>query len=111
MVQLVVDTLRSDGHVVFPAYDAASASRIARVLNHCDLMISNTRIAGVDGVDLITHLRQERPSLPIIYLANPGRSTPEMEADLPVDVPILRVPFTADELRDNVAKLLDRHGA
>ena len=113
VVQLIVDTLRSDGHAVFHAYDADSASRVARSLARCDLMISNTRVAGnvdgqglVDGVDLIAHLRRDRPALPILYLANPGRSTPEMEAELPPDVPILRVPFTAEELRANVDALL-----
>ena len=78
-------------------------------------MISNTRVAGnpdgmglVDGVDLIAHLRRDRPTLPILYLANPGRSTPEIEAELPPDVPILRVPFTAGELRVQVDALLAR---
>jgi DNA-binding response OmpR family regulator len=115
VVHLIVETLRGDGHVVFPAYDADSASRVARTLEHCDLMISNTRVAGnadgaglVDGVDLIAHLRRDRPTLPILYLANPGRSTPEMEAELPSDVPILRVPFTAGELRAKVQALLTR---
>ena len=82
-------------------------------MTQCDLVISNTRVAGnvdgqglVDGVDLIAHLREDRPDLPILYLANPGRSTPEMEAELPPDVPILRVPFTAEELRANVDALL-----
>ena len=110
VVQLIVETLRSDGHAVFHAYDAAAALRIARALDRCDLVISNTRVAGAYGVDLIAHLRRDRPHLPILYLANPGRSTPIMEAELPDDVPILRVPFTADELRANVAALLDREG-
>ena len=115
VVRLIVDTLRCDGHVVFHAYDADSASRVARALGSCDLVISNTRVAGqadgrgqVEGVDLIAHLRQDRPTLPILYLANPGRSTRAMEADLPADVPILRVPFTAEELRANVDALLQR---
>ena len=115
VVRLIVETLRSDGHAVFHAYDADSASRVARAMTQCDLVISNTRVAGnvdgqglVDGVDLIAHLREDRPDLPILYLANPGRSTPEMEAELPPDVPILRVPFTPEELRANVDTLLQR---
>ncbi len=62
---------------------------------------------GVDGVDLIHRLRQKRPNLPILYLAHAGRSTPEVEAQLPANVPILREPFSEQELRDAVNRLLD----
>jgi DNA-binding NtrC family response regulator len=106
IVQLLVETLRSDGHVVFDAYDADAAARIARSLDRCDLVISNTCVAGVEGIDLIAYLRQVMPALPILYLASPGRSTPVMEAALPQDVPILRVPFRPQDLRAAVVALL-----
>ena len=46
----------------------------------------------------------------MLYLANIGRSTPELEAQLPADVPILREPFTADQLRAAVRPLMERYG-
>jgi hypothetical protein len=48
---------------------------------------------------LIQTLRRHLRAIRIIYIANIGRSTPALEAQLPPDVPILREPFTADELR------------
>jgi hypothetical protein len=45
--------------------------------------------------------------LPIVYLANTGRSTPEMEGRLHPDIPILREPFTAEKLRAAVEGKLD----
>jgi hypothetical protein len=96
VVDFVVKTLRADHH----AYDALSAMQPALALP-CDLVISNTKVTRVDGVDLIVDLPRRRPELPVVYLANIGRSTPEIEAQLPADVPILREPFTADELRDS----------
>jgi DNA-binding NtrC family response regulator len=98
VVSFVAQTLRRDGNAVFPAYDALSAAQLAYSLDQCDLMISNTRIEGQPGVELILQLRERLPALPIIYVANVGRSTPELEAMLPSDVPILREPFTAEEL-------------
>jgi hypothetical protein len=65
-------------------------------------------VSGVDGVELIRDLRDRKPDLPIVYLANMGRSTPELEARLPPDVPILREPFTAHDLRNIVDGMLDR---
>jgi hypothetical protein len=48
----------------------------------------------------------EDKDIAILYLADQGRSTLEVEAQLPYDVPILREPFTADELRAAVRPLL-----
>ena len=83
-----------------------SAAQLAFALDRCDLLISNTRVDGIPGVDLIRQLRKQVPDLPILYLANVGRSSPELEAQLPPDVPILREPFTADELRAAVRPFL-----
>ena len=106
VVAFVIHTLRSDGHAVFHAYDGQSAVELVYALHGCDLVISNTRVDGLPGVELIRQLRRDRPSQPILYMAHTGRSTPEIEAQLPPDVPILREPFTADELRAKVEPML-----
>ena len=95
----MVQTLRKDGNAVFHAYDALAAAQLAFSLDRCDLLISNTRVEGVPGVELIHQLRSRLPDLPILYLANLGRSTPELEAQLRPGISILREPFTAEELR------------
>jgi DNA-binding NtrC family response regulator len=107
MVDWIIRTLRDDGHAVFHAYDVLSATQLAIGLEVCNLLISNTKVEGSEGVELIQYLRKHRPTLPIIYLANIGRSTPEMEAKLPADIPILREPFTVENLRGTVAAMLD----
>jgi len=104
---LVIETLLHDGHAVFHAYDGLSATELAFGLKVCDLVISNTRVGGVDGLDLIHELRERLPAVAILYLANRGRSTPELEQQLPVNVPILREPFTAEQLRAAVRPLLE----
>lgn len=107
IVNLVITTLRVDGHAVFHAYDVLSATQLAIALRTCGLVISNSRVEGGDGVEMIQYLRNRMPDLPIIYLANSGRSTPEVEARLPKDIPILREPFEADSLRAMVTAMLD----
>jgi DNA-binding response OmpR family regulator len=74
------------------------------------LVIRNTRVDGLPGIELIRQLRHTHPDQPIVYLANDGRSTPEIEAQLPPDVPILREPFTAEQLRATVGGLLEGSG-
>ncbi len=107
MVEFVVTTLRNDGHAVFHAYDVLSATQLALGLENCHLVISNTKVQGADGVELMLYLRKIKPNLPIIYLANIGKSPPEAEAQLPADIPILREPFTAETLRATVLAMLD----
>jgi DNA-binding response OmpR family regulator len=106
VVGLVIETLLADGHAVFYAYDGVSAIQLALGLKVCDLVISNTRVGGVAGIDLIHELRVRLPMLAILYLANTGRSTPDVETRLPRNVPILREPFTRDQLRAAVRYLL-----
>jgi two-component system OmpR family response regulator len=107
VVAFVIRTLRQDGHAVFHAHDGRSAVELVYAMRTCDLVISNTKVDGMPGIELIRQLRHDRPEQPIAYLANVGRSTPEIEAQLPPDVPIIREPFTADELRAAVAPLLN----
>jgi two-component system, cell cycle sensor histidine kinase and response regulator CckA len=99
--------LRQDGHAVCHAYDGQSAVELVYAMRKCDLVLSDTRVDGTPGIDLLRQLRHDRPNLPIAYIANIGRSTPEIESQLPPDVPIIREPFTAEELRATVATLLD----
>jgi DNA-binding response OmpR family regulator len=110
VVAFIIKTLREDGHAVFHAYDVLAATQLVFALNPCDLVLSNTKVEGADGVELVVQLRLKRPRVPIVYLANGGRSTAEIERQLPADVPILRVPFTAEKLRTVVNAMLDGKG-
>ena len=106
VVKFVMDTLRQDGNAVFHAYDALSAVQMACSLDVCHLVITNTQVEGVPSVTLIRELRERLPSLPILYLANLGRSTPEREAQLPSDVRSLREPFGVEDLLAAVRPLV-----
>jgi DNA-binding NtrC family response regulator len=110
IVGSILATLRSHGLRAFHAYDGRAAVELAFALKNIDLLISNTRIADVPGVELIHLLREERPDLPVIYIANVGRSSPDIEARLPKDVPILREPFTPKQLIDLVRGLVPGNG-
>jgi DNA-binding response OmpR family regulator len=98
VVEFIIQTLREDGHAVFHAYDGLSATELAFTLGEdVHLVISNTRVQGLPGIELIYMLRTRLPNLPIMYIANIDRSTPAIEDKLPRDVPILREPFTAEQ--------------
>ena len=106
VVNFVIDALLNDGHAVFQAYDGQTALSLALGLKVCDLVISNTRVGGIAGPDLVDELRLHLPDPAIVYLADRGQSQLELEGRLPDDVPILREPFTATQLRAVVASVL-----
>jgi len=107
IVDFIIRTLRDDGHAAFHAYDGLAAVELAIVLgNSVHLVITNTKVGGMPGVELIYTLRSKLANLPIMYIANIGRSTPELESKVPRDIPILREPFTTDQLREMVNESL-----
>lgn len=108
IANFVIDTLEANGHSVFWAYDGITAVQLALGLKVCHLLISNSRVGGQAGVDLINDLRERLPWLSILYLANDARSSRELERQLPADVPILREPFTSEALLSAVRPLLRR---
>lgn len=102
----IIEVLTAEGHAVFLAYDGLSALELAFGLKVCDLVISNSRTGGKPGVELIHELRTMLPWVSVLYLANTGRSTPDLERELPPGVGILREPFSVSELRHAVGSLL-----
>ncbi len=102
----IIEVLTAEGHAVFLAYDGLSAVELAYGLKVCDLVISNSRVGGKAGVELIRELRTMLPWVSVLYLANTGRSNPELERELPRGVGILREPFSVGELREAVGSLL-----
>jgi two-component system response regulator VicR len=102
----IIEVLTAEGHAVFLAYDGLSALELAFGLKVCDLVISNSRVGGKPGVELIRELRTMLPWVSVLYLANEGGSNAELERGLPPGVRILREPFSVPELREAVGALL-----
>ncbi len=95
---LITRTLRRDGHCVSLDPEALATSG---VLSECHLLISSLRVGGAVRMDLLEELRERWPNLPILFLAHEG--------PLPGDLPSLGVPFTGEELRAAVRRLLPAH--
>jgi DNA-binding NtrC family response regulator len=92
---LIARTLRGDGHRVTLDPEALTSSD---VLADCRLLISGLRVGGVVRRDLLEELCERWPDLPILFLVHEG--------PLPGNLPSLCVPFTSEELRAAVGRLL-----
>jgi len=109
LLDMMVRTLRAADHCVFQAYDGQAALELALALRNIDLLITNTQMPGLNGPQLIRHVRAILPTLPILYIKNQGQSRAVPDG-LPPDVPLLREPFTGDQLLAAVRPLLQRDG-
>jgi len=92
--------LEIDGHTVVDAETGAKALE-AFAAGEFDLVITDFRMAGMDGGDLTTRIKQAAPSTPVIILtAWPG----DVSASVPADM-ILAKPYRLEELRQALARV------
>jgi DNA-binding response OmpR family regulator len=85
----------SDGHTALEAVLTAESPY--------DLVITNNRMPGMEGQELITRLRAARPSLPIMHLDDMSGS-PDVE--LPADIPNITKPFPMTSLVTRIEEML-----
>jgi CheY-like chemotaxis protein len=93
------EILRDAGHCVVPVQDGRSALQLTLELPRIDLLVTNTRLGGMDGHLLIHLVRYMRPNVRILHLVENGGD------NAPPDVLSLREPFTADQLLTAVGSL------
>jgi DNA-binding response OmpR family regulator len=108
LLEMIVRTLRSTNHCVFQAHDGLAAFELTLALRDIDLLITDTRMPGLNGPALVRQVRAKLPELPILYIQNNDQWGNTLPDGLPADVPTLREPFTAQQLLDEVRLLLAR---
>ena len=78
--------------------------------NGCDLLISDIEMPEMNGVELISQLRQDEKfqNLPIITISMlPVEKTQKMFGDIFVDVMLNKADFSEEKLLDTVNSLLN----
>jgi signal transduction histidine kinase len=69
-----------------------------------DLLVSDVRLPGISGTELAGWLRRRQPGLRVLLVS--GYADVEPGADAPGPAPLLRKPFTPDELLERVRSVL-----
>jgi signal transduction histidine kinase/CheY-like chemotaxis protein len=96
------DMLSDIGYVVVEAASGAEALRLVRDGAACDAVVSDYLMPGMNGVDLIRHLRELAPELPAMLIS--GYST--IAEGSGSELPRLAKPFRQADLARSVAQLL-----
>ncbi len=96
------DMLADIGYGVVEAASGAEALRLVRDGAACDAVVSDYLMPGMNGVDLIRHLRDLAPELPAMLIS--GYST--IAEGSGSELPRLAKPFRQADLARSVAQLL-----
>ena len=107
--ELLANVLRRRGHSVLEAREGGEALRLIEdsVLK-IDVVVSDIRMPGLDGRQLLEALRQWRPTIArgLVFITGDSAPAPFSMAELGVEVPVLLKPFQIDE----AVALIERRG-
>ncbi len=95
--------LEEEGYVVTTCGRGDEGLRLAES-RPCDLVLTDLRLPGLSGLDLVRELHRARPKLPIILMTAHGTTDTAIEAMKFGACEYLVKPFEADELLDLTAK-------
>jgi len=106
VLEVLEARLSSGGFRVYKAGGAPEALEIIRQQD-LDLMISDVKMPGMGGMELLTEVRTLRPGLPVIFLTAYGTIPDAVRAVKSGAVDYLTKPFDGRELINRIRKVLE----
>jgi two-component system response regulator AtoC len=108
--EFIADALSLDHHVVFQAADGRAAVR-ALDERAFDVVITDLKMPGLDGMSLLRKLRAEQPEVEVVVLTAHGTVDTAVEAMKLGAFEYLQKPMSGpDELRLLVGRAVERRG-
>lgn len=107
-IRLLLDqALATAGYDVMTAVDGEHGLQKAQD-EAPDMVLLDMKLPGMDGIEVLRRLRQRNGSVPVVMITAHGTVETAVEAMKLGAVDYLRKPFTPEEIRTIVARVLDR---
>ena len=105
VLEVVDARLSSSG---FRVYKASGAQKALGILNEkkVDLIISDMKMPGMNGMDLLKNIRSFTPGVPVIFLTAYGTIPDAVKAFKAGAIDYLAKPFDGHELINKIRKIL-----
>jgi DNA-binding NtrC family response regulator len=97
-----VRSLGMDAHAV------ASGTEAVDKLQDCDLLLTDVKMPGLDGMELLLEARRRRPELPVVLLTSYGSVDLAVRAMRAGAANFVTKPFDLDELEQVICSALGR---
>jgi two-component system, NtrC family, response regulator AtoC len=108
--EFITDSLELDDHTVVPAKDGREAAKLLDERGF-DLVITDLKMPGLSGMDLLRKVRAEQPEVEVIMMTAHGTVDNAVEAMKLGAFEYLQKPLSGpDELRLLVGRALERRG-
>jgi DNA-binding NtrC family response regulator len=108
VLQVLEARLQSSGFNIFKAENGQEALRLLKE-NKIDLMISDMKMPGMSGMEVLTKARALHPGLPIIFLTAYGTIPDAVKAVRAGAIDYLAKPFDGRELVFKLKKVLEEN--
>lgn len=106
---LVSEVLESVGYTVLAAAQGQAAIELSRqYAGRIDLVVSDVRMPGLSGYDVVERLRLLRPEMPVLFMSAYNDDARVMAASESAAFAYLQKPFTPDALIRRVRECLDQ---
>ena len=106
---LVLEALLSEeGYQVITAEGARAGLELLQE-NDLDVVITDMKMPGMDGMEFMEHIRQRQPDLPIIIMTAFGSVEKAVEAMRKGAFDYILKPFKNEELKLTIAKAIDHY--
>jgi DNA-binding response OmpR family regulator len=104
VLAVVSRALRDEGHEVIAVSNGQTAYDVT--LNETvDVIVTNHRMPGLNGAELMSALRRRLPGIPLLHLDDLSQAA-HFQFQVPADVPTLLKPFDLVALKAAVRRLL-----
>ncbi|MDA8019029.1 MAG: sigma-54 dependent transcriptional regulator [Thermoanaerobaculia bacterium] len=106
MAEAIATAMRRSGYACRVATRGDEALDLFRE-HGADLVVTDLRVPGVDGMELLARLQEERPDVPVIVITAYGDVRTAVEAMRDGAFDYVTKPFDNDELRTIVGRALE----
>ncbi len=104
--ELLACLLEADGARVQAVHDGVAALATLRSARHrFDVVVSDVRMPGKSGIDLLHALRADGCTLPVILLTGFGESVARSQVEAAEGAVLIEKPFDFDDLRTALRNL------
>ncbi|MDD2716413.1 MAG: sigma-54 dependent transcriptional regulator [Candidatus Wallbacteria bacterium] len=106
MLNALADTLKSEGYEIFTAGNGSTALKLLSDADF-DLLITDLRMSGLSGLDLLQKARELHPSLIVIVMTAYGTVEAAVSAMKQGAFDFIEKPFSYDKIRFSIQRALN----